>query len=111
MSTLTELLKTRENDGDCKTRSAEYDQAVTSGELRLTLAQHREEKQLRTFVNRLVDIRVARLRALGSRAEKAGYRLVRERALPGAWTLLDAEDGEIIHAATPLDYIEQWLDE
>lgn len=35
----------------------------------------------------------------------------RERALPGAWMLVDAEDGEIIHPATTLDYIDQWLDE
>ncbi|PPJ28358.1 hypothetical protein C5E45_00485 [Nocardia nova] len=53
----------------------------------------------------------ARLRVLGSRAEKAGYRLLRDPALPDAWSLLDAEDGAVVCPATTLERIEQWLDE
>ncbi|WP_030516532.1 hypothetical protein [Nocardia sp. NRRL WC-3656] len=53
----------------------------------------------------------ARLRALGSRAEKAGYRLVRDPALPERWSLVDAEDGEIIYPAATPDWIRKWLDE
>ncbi|MBF6144291.1 hypothetical protein [Nocardia nova] len=53
----------------------------------------------------------ARLRALGSRAEKAGYRLVHDPPLPETWSLVDADDGEIIFPAATLDEIRQWLDE
>lgn len=53
----------------------------------------------------------ARLRALGSHAAKAGYRLVLDPALPETWSLVDADDGEIILPAATLDGIRQWLDE
>ncbi|NKY88979.1 hypothetical protein [Nocardia veterana] len=55
------------------------------------------------------DHTAERLRMLGDRAANAGYRMVRDPAHREAWSLLDAEDGEIILPATTLDRIAQWL--
>ncbi|WP_169814583.1 hypothetical protein [Nocardia pseudovaccinii] len=51
------------------------------------------------------DPESAREQQLASRAERAGYLLVRDQR----WTLLDAEDGEALYSTASLDLIEQWL--
>ncbi|MBF6173740.1 hypothetical protein [Nocardia blacklockiae] len=52
-----------------------------------------------------------RLWLLAERASRAGYRLMPGLGWPGAWVLLDAEDGVPLYAAETLDLIEQWLSE
>ncbi|MEU6561745.1 hypothetical protein [Nocardia nova] len=52
------------------------------------------------------------LRHLADRADRAGYRLIRDRTLqPETWLLIDAEDGTRVHSAPSLDRIEAWLNE
>ncbi|MFE9326569.1 hypothetical protein ACIHDR_15975 [Nocardia sp. NPDC052278] len=50
-----------------------------------------------------------RFQLLVERAERAGYRLMRDPWTPCTWILLDTEDGEPLHSAATLDLIEQWL--
>ncbi|MEV5647748.1 hypothetical protein AB0L57_05780 [Nocardia sp. NPDC052254] len=57
-----------------------------------------------------MDVTSERLRGLSDRADRAGYRLLRDRTRPETWMLVDAEDGTPVHAAASLDRIELWLD-
>ncbi|MFJ1458577.1 hypothetical protein [Nocardia sp. N2S4-5] len=50
------------------------------------------------------------VRQLIARATSAGYCLVRAPSPPHNWTLLDAEDGELVFSSPYLDQIRQWLD-
>ncbi|WP_227984950.1 hypothetical protein [Nocardia spumae] len=52
-----------------------------------------------------------RIRPLGDRAARAGYRLMRDPARPDTWILLDAASGEPVHSESSLDRIEEWLNE
>ena len=51
----------------------------------------------------------ARLRELTDRAARFGYVLIRCPGAPHAWSLLDAEDNQVVLAAETLDEIEAWL--
>ncbi len=51
------------------------------------------------------------LRRLSDRADRAGYRLIRDRTQPEAWLLVDAEDGTPVHSAISLDRIDVWLNQ
>jgi hypothetical protein len=51
-----------------------------------------------------------RIRELTTRAETAGYVLLRGVRPQPKWKLLDRESGEEIFCAAELDAIEQWLD-
>ncbi|WP_330257058.1 hypothetical protein OG874_22315 [Nocardia sp. NBC_00565] len=54
------------------------------------------------------DSIAAQVRSLRARAERAGYRLVRDKYPPYCWTLLDAEDDDCIYSGS-LDQINAWL--
>ncbi|NKY53628.1 hypothetical protein [Nocardia vermiculata] len=51
-----------------------------------------------------------RIRALTTRAERAGYVLVRSALPRYEWKLLDNEYREDIFSSTDLERIEQWLE-
>ncbi|MEU6830522.1 hypothetical protein ABZ894_17900 [Nocardia beijingensis] len=53
---------------------------------------------------------IGRLPELTDRADRAGYRLMRDPVSPHDWKLLDAEHGDVIVSASNLAPIEQWLD-
>lgn len=55
--------------------------------------------------------RPKRFRALMERAERGGYRVMRDVAYTDTWLLLDAADGALIHPAASLEEIECWLNE
>ncbi|WP_227998859.1 hypothetical protein [Nocardia australiensis] len=54
------------------------------------------------------DSIAAQARFLEARAERAGYRLVRNQQPPYGWILLDAEDDERIYSGS-LEQIDAWL--
>ncbi|MEU6563347.1 hypothetical protein [Nocardia nova] len=56
------------------------------------------------------DSNADRIRDLNSRAEAAGYLLVRSAFPRYEWKLIDNEYREDIFATTDLDRIEQWLE-
>jgi hypothetical protein len=57
----------------------------------------------------ITDLLPAHIQLVTKRAERAGYRLVRDPGAQYAWTLLDAADGAPLHSAATLELIEQFL--